>query len=1078
MKNNGKGTYTIPRITKTGQQKSDVPFEKYQHFVVAPAKPQDFVRTNTSVTNSSISLKEKEEVEIKSPEFVSPQESVVLKEEKNPVHATMTPFSVSISKEELDLYILEASNTSVHESTEKFINQHFGGETTVYWENVPELQLLYSPTYQAVVPRTESIASSAFFTKSIIRTNSPHNHPAFSKRVDIKFAPDDCPMMAFPLWDYRGELVAVVQIIRSMVSPEFTADEELFVNQFAIKFRTFSKFIINPPLHKQMLLDLVQLRPFNQLLKETINVLKDYFECRSAEIWKYEPQQNRISMFGSNIVLQPSEAGIVGSVCTSFMPLNCGTTFLHPAYNEKVDGPIDEPILVNPVRGTNVLVYVLRGPRTAMVFKTSDVTVFQKLTVFSSFSINNADRFTTMSEELIQSSDRSQGLSALLEVAEVLSRQLDIGKLTEAIMEKGRSLTKSDRCSLFLVNDKRDHLITSFQHGLANAICIPIDNGIAGRTVRERQTAFIDDAYADPDFDSSTDLETGYRTKNILSVPIINNRGEVIGVTEMVNKIGGKFTEWDAHMIKIFNVFCGISLENARLYQNSVEMSQQLHSFFDVSFSLSGSESIQRILGDIIKNARTTIDAECASILIIDEPANCLTAFLVDGGKIPSTLPLTTGLAAAAIKAREVIRCNNCYEDPRFNRTIDIENNFKSERLLVAPIISQAGTVLGAVEMVNKKHGDFDEDDEKLLKSFAAFAAVSLENQRLKSIAEIGSSAAELPKYMSDSERNKFTCPAKLTLTEDQKKMVSSLNFFSPDYKGVGHIKILFYLFNKFNLLEEFKIPNEVFFRFIYAIREKYNDVPYHNWMHCVDVCQYLAYEISTAELEKVFTPLEMLSLFVAAVCHDAGHEGLNNIYNVKAETPLGILFKDQSVMETHHCTVAISLLTREEYNLFHNVDLENQRALWTKIIQLILATDMANHFKLVKETSDIVENAEFDINKPEHRILAMKLLLKVGDISNVSRPFQIADKWCDILCEEFFRQGDNEKSLGIGLTSPLNDRLNSDKPKSQIGFYNFVCLPLYSVVGKIFPPLEVNHVSVKSNLEVWKELAGQNAQK
>jgi hypothetical protein len=111
-------------------------------------------------------------------------------------------------------------------------------------------------------------------------------------------------------------------------------------------------------------------------------------------------------------------------------------------------------------------------------------------------------------------------------------------------------------------------------------------------------------------------------------------------------------------------------------------------------------------------------------------------------------------------------------------------------------------------------------------------------------------------------------------------------------------------------------------------------------------------------------------------------------------------------------------------------------------------------------------------MENPEHRLLVMQMLLKVADISNVSRPFDVADKWCDVLCEEFFRQGDNEKEQGIGLTSPLNDRENANKPKSQIGFYNFICIPLYQAVARAFPPLEVNLRSVRTNLEVWKGLA------
>ena len=1069
MRNTTKNKLQLPRLMKPVMQRTDVPFEKYQHFVVAPARPQDQVITrnsNLAKTDDSSEIKQVQQEML---------ESTPVKEDFNsfPINQTMTPLEVSMSTEELDVFVLDASNTTVHEATEKFINRHFQGETTIYWENVPDLQTLYSPTYQIITSRTESIASSAFFTKSIIRTNSPHNHPAFSQRVDFKFSPDNSPMIVFPLWDYRGSLVAVIQVVRPFGSNEFSQEDERYVSMFATKFKTFSKFILTPPMHEQMLLQLVQLRPFEELLKETVDVMQNYFECRVAEIWRYDVKRNALALFGSENEMKPAEAGIVGSCTTILGITNILSTKQNPSYNEKIDGYYDEPILVNPVQDTTgnfVFIYVLRGPKTHSVFKQSDVLAFQRMSSFSSISIANADKFTSMSDELINASDRSQGLAALLEVAEVLSRQLDIQKLTEAIMEKGRALTKSDRCSLFLVNDKRDKLITSFQHGLENAIIIPIDKGIAGRTVAEKTNIIIPDAYNDPSFDSSTDLETGYRTKNILSIPIFNNRGEVIGVTEMVNKNKGEFTEWDAHMIQIFNVFCGISLENARLYKDSVDMAQQLHSFFDVSFSLSNSESIKSILGDIIKNARVTIDAECGSLLIVDETANCLTSFLVDGGKIPTTLPLTTGIAAAAVKQKECIISNNVYEDPRFNRTIDIENNFKTVSLLVTPIIATSGKVLGVVEMVNKQNGGFGEGDEKLIKAFATFAAVSLENQRLKSIADLGSCEVELPKYLAESERTTSAVPAKLILSDDEKKAASSLNFFCIEWKGVRQIKLLFYLFNKFNILSTFKITNEMFFHFIFAIRDTYNNVPYHNWTHACDVCEYVSYELSLAGLDKVFKPLELFALLLSTVCHDANHDGFNNIYNVKAATPLGILFKDQSVMETHHCTVAISLLTKEEYNLMHSLNMQDTKSMWTWMIQLILATDMAFHFKFVKEVSGLLDNNEFSLDNSEHRLLAMKLLLKVGDISNVSRPFALADKWCDVLNEEFFRQGDNEKAHGIDLTSPLNDREHPDKPKSQIGFYNFVCLPLYQVVARLFPPLKVNLDSVKSNLEVWKE--------
>lgn len=196
----------------------------------------------------------------------------------------------------------------------------------------------------------------------------------------------------------------------------------------------------------------------------------------------------------------------------------------------------------------------------------------------------------------------------------------------------------------------------------------------------------------------------------------------------------------------------------------------------------------------------------------------------------------------------------------------------------------------------------------------------------------------------------------------------------------------------------------------------------------------------------------------------------------MKAQTPLGILYKDTSVMESHHCALAIEIISADETNVFRSFSEEELPKIWNLMIQLILATDMAFHFSFLKESGGLLDSEQFDLKRDDCRILGLKLILKVADISNVSRPFTLADKWCDVLNEEFFRQGDNEKKLGIGLTSPLNDRSNSNKPKSQIGFYNFICIPLYQTIAKVFPPLNVNVNSLKNNLEVWKKLADEAA--
>jgi hypothetical protein len=344
----------------------------------------------------------------------------------------------------------------------------------------------------------------------------------------------------------------------------------------------------------------------------------------------------------------------------------------------------------------------------------------------------------------------------------------------------------------------------------------------------------------------------------------------------------------------------------------------------------------------------------------------------------------------------------------------------------------------------------------------------------LKDVTERGTAEIEMSKWIGEGERKSFKPPTKLVLSLDKQDELMTLNYFSIEWNGIGLFKVAFFVFNQFNLLETFAIHNDLFFTFLFNLRSMYNEPPYHNWIHAIDVLQFFCYQIKLCGFDVVLTRLELLAICVAGISHDAGHEGFNNVYNVNSETPLGILFKDQSVMETFHCTVIIRIMSQSECNIFHAISRPDLKRIWFWIIRMILATDMAHHFKLVKQANDTMDAGPINLSNQVHRLLAMTMLMKVSDISNVSRPFEIADKWSDVLCEEFWRQGDMELAQGLPISSSLNQRGTGNKPKGQIGFYNFVCIPLYQAVARIFPELEVNLEAVKSNLERWKEMLAE----
>jgi 3',5'-cyclic-nucleotide phosphodiesterase len=700
-----------------------------------------------------------------------------------------------------------------------------------------------------------------------------------------------------------------------------------------------------------------------------------------------------------------------------------------------VNGAQHEAGIAVPItEGDVAYAVVLRGPEKFPIFGERELAGLTAVAPAIAHGIFVSETLSGIGTELKE----SDSLAAMLELAEVLTAQLDRQRIIELITTKSRAVTNADRCSLLLVEG--DSIRSHFHSGLSEPIKLELGNGLAGVCIRDGAVINVKDAYSDPRFNRAVDEHTGYRTTTILVVPIFNTQGKVIGCTEMLNCNSGAFTEQHVRSLRIFNVFCGIALENSDLLHDLFARNEELSAVYQSAFAMSRADDVGAMLAGILENSRRAIGADSSAFL------------RVNGEALEPLESSATGDFGAAKLARE-------------RRSFVI-----TKGTLAVPVTNQAGEVTAVVEVMGKK-GDFSERDVGTLNVFATFAGVAMQ---FTGQAPADPLEAALSEWVSPEERDGFEIPVKLKLTEEEITQVSSMACFSPDFKGIGHFKELFHFFAYFDFFRKFNVTAARFFKFLHLVSARYTGTPYHNWSHACDVTQCVFFQITVGKVGTQYEDWEIFTLFIAAICHDTNHEGLNNVYNIKAETPLGILFKDTSVMEMHHITEALPILSCEEVNMFGSFDQVKVRRVWSLFINLILATDMAKHFDLVKRATAALDGEGFNFSDPDFRLLGLQLLLKVGDISNVSRPFAIADKWCDILNKEFFHQGDLEKTSGIGLTSPLNDRDAANKPKSQIGFYNFICLPLYTAVARLYPPLMANVDSIQQNLATWKDLVAK----
>ncbi|MCS7215331.1 MAG: HD domain-containing protein [Thermodesulfovibrio sp.] len=156
-------------------------------------------------------------------------------------------------------------------------------------------------------------------------------------------------------------------------------------------------------------------------------------------------------------------------------------------------------------------------------------------------------------------------LEILLKAAGKISREKNLNNLISILSNLAKDIIEVDRCSLFLVDEKKRELFTIFAHGVKE-IRMPITSGIAGYVVKKGKYYVTSDAYKSKFFNPEIDKISGYKTKNILAVPIFDSKGKIIGVYQAINK-KENFKNMDIKLMKLIAEFAGSVIETQMLYE-------------------------------------------------------------------------------------------------------------------------------------------------------------------------------------------------------------------------------------------------------------------------------------------------------------------------------------------------------------------------------------------------------------------------------------------------------------------------------------------------------------------------------
>ncbi|XP_078716056.1 cGMP-specific 3',5'-cyclic phosphodiesterase isoform X2 [Lampetra fluviatilis] len=698
-----------------------------------------------------------------------------------------------------------------------------------------------------------------------------------------------------------------------------------------------------------------------------------------------------------------------------------------------------------------------------------------------------------------------------LELVKDIACRLDVVTLCHRILLHVNQVLTADRCSLFIVREdssqERCLVSTLFDVSLGSTpeqartswLRLAWGKGIVGYVAATGNGVNIPNAYQDPRFNVEVDLMTGYKTQSVLCLPIKDNKGEIVGVAQAINKKGnneGKFTEKDEREFGAYLAFCGIVLHNAQLYEDSLLENRRNQVLLELaSLVCEEQSSLEELVGRIIDIILSFMPCQRCAVFIADKDSpNIFSRVFHKSLEVPGVAentsqsesrshPVSFIYAEFVMKMLTLLNIADVHRDNRFNLPVEERGNYRTKSLLCAPIQNRKkNEVIGVCQLVNKLEegaGEvrpFNRNDEQFVEAFAIFCGMAIRNTRMyEAVARaVAKQTVTLEVLSYHATAHEDECAKLQTTSVPSAQSLNLQDFTFSDFgmveelTAVGSLRMLLDL----SLLQTFSIPYEVACRWILSVRKNYRrNIAYHNWRHAFNTGQCMFTVLTTGQAQDVLTPLEMLCLIIAALSHDLDHRGFNNSYIKKSDHPLATLY-GHSMLEHHHFDQCLMLLNSPGNEMLSSLSVQEYRSAVGMIEHAILSTDLATYCKNRGEFFSLVKDGTFNLEDQHHRKLLRAMMMTACDVSAITKPWPVQQKIAELVASEFFDQGDRERQeLHVEPMDMMNREKRDKIPTIQVGFIDGICLPLYEALSCVFPACAPLLSGCQSNRQNWEKL-------
>lgn len=389
------------------------------------------------------------------------------------------------------------------------------------------------------------------------------------------------------------------------------------------------------------------------------------------------------------------------------------------------------PIQVNRVKAQGVY---LIGHRDIGHFGDDDLPLLAAATTQIGLAIENALLFKNQTQ-------RSMQLALINQVSQAATSILNLDVMLRTVVQAIRRSLACYSVAIHLYNQQTNMVDLKARDALDRpryyvpdqkplVITHELKQGLIGWAIATNKTVVANDVTRDPRY---VPAEATREIRSQVCVPITLGV-KTIGVLDLQSAQLEAFNKYHVDALETLADQLAIAIENARLYDEINQRVQELKSLNEIGQAVTSTLNLEETLTLITDQTIRLMEVAAASVVLRDDPNEEIWFAAASGDGSEATigvrLPYGQGIAGWVVGHGEPVIVPDVQADKRFFADVDKHSGFTTRSILCVPLITKGHTI-GALEVMNKRQGTFNQEDLELLQALAAPAATAIENAQL-----------------------------------------------------------------------------------------------------------------------------------------------------------------------------------------------------------------------------------------------------------------------------------------------------------------------------------------------------------